>query len=218
MEVLKELKKNYPEFNSMPFLDEDQEKKFSRLLNMARGNLSDYKDEVSKANVKSADFKANVQKTKKAEELTPIKAERLQVMDKEAAPYGTILVNAKEAISQNIKGPQPETDTGKLLQYLQQKEIRDNLANMPLPERIKILQNSVQEGNGAALRAILSRPIASPDLIPANDLARFTDVFVEKAFPQLATERDAAKRDVSCLQALRDLTGIAMDHIERGSH
>lgn len=202
------LKENFTAFKSLN-LEPDIEKTLKDTISLSYRSLAAHKKEIENArlnNIHSDEYKAG--------KLAEHKGKLQQGLDRAFNAHETMLATAQGAVRAAVLPPEPEDATERLLLLLQRQEIRQGLEKMPLKDRSKVTLQSVQEGKGDPLQSILTQPMTS-DLLPKEELARYSDLYVEKVFPQCAAELKMAERNAEAATLVRNLTAVTFGHIEQ---
>lgn len=211
----KELKSQFPAFNATLRLDERQQESLHGLLAYTEGALTSYRTKVAKADTICSQYNAQIREQKRSEALREAKAASIGAIENEFKKVQDRLVAAQTTLHNATRLPKPKDSIEALLRFQQQKENRDSLRELPVPDRIKILMDSVNTGNGSQLWAIENQPLAS-NLIPKDVLDGAAGTLAKKMAPGQVASVELAKADFEGATAVRNLAQIEIGHIERG--
>ena len=201
------LKKSHTIFNGLN-LDERQKESLKSLLNYSFGAISSLRRRISEL---SQDIVHNEQYKK--EKLSEAKASLQETLDREFKGVQNRLALAKQALHTATR-QEPKDTPEKLLQFMEGKEIRDNLKSLPPAKRTEVLLDSVQRGDSTVLRAIQSQPVTS-DLVPSDVLERASKTYSKKVAPQQLESLTTAKTDLEAAEKIKNLTEVALGYIEQ---
>jgi hypothetical protein len=197
MNSYQKLQANFPTFSGTLRLDERQQKSLESLLAYTSGALNSYCSEIAIAKADTA----------KAKSIGSIEAEFKKIENRVATAKSTLHAATHQAA--------PKDSSEALLRFMQQKEIRDALAVMPLAQRVELALTTAQNGDGTVLQAIEGQPVTSV-LVPPADMERFNEVYADRVAPEQSVMLDGAKMDLDGATAIRDLATVEMGHIENG--
>ncbi len=210
MNSYQKLQANFPTFSGTLRLDERQQKSLESLLAYTSGALNSYCSEIAIAKADtdhSSEFKSEKLKAAKAKSIGSIEAEFKKIENRVATAKSTLHAATHQAA--------PKDSSEALLRFMQQKEIRDALAVMPLAQRVELALTTAQNGDGTVLQAIEGQPVTSV-LVPPADMERFNEVYADRVAPEQSVMLDGAKMDLDGATAIRDLATVEMGHIENG--
>ena len=201
------LKQNHPVFNDLN-LDKGQQKRLESLLSYSSGAVNSLRNVISELSqdvIHSEEYKK--------ERLNQAKAELQSTLDREFSVFKTKSALAKQEL-QAATHPQAKDSTEELLQFMQGKEIRDNLKSLPPAKRTEVLLDSVQRGDSTILKAIQAQPVTS-DLVPSDVLDRASKTYAQKIAPQQTEAATLAEQDLQAAEKVRNLVQVAMGYIEQ---
>jgi len=209
------LKTQFTTFKSSLRLDERQQESLKSLLAYTDGALNTYRNEIAQANKNYSMYNREIRDKKRTEALSAAKEKLQKTLDNVFKPFEHRVTAAEQALYKVTHEEPPKDAAKELLQFMQRKEIRDHLQTMPLAKRTELLLNSTQELDPTILRAVESQPKTS-DLVPENVLQRANSIYAEKGAPSMVEKLESAKKDLDGAELIRNLTQVAIGHIEQG--
>ena len=211
------LRANFPSFNSSLRLDERQKKSLESLIGFTEGALSSFRSKVQEADSKFSQYNEKIRGEKRAEALREAKAKSMGSIETEFKKVQDRVVGARTALYNATHLSRPTDSSEALLRFMQQKEIRDGLGNLPIGERIALLQNACGSGDASVLWAIEGRPITSQLLPKDSDvLDRAAKTLVGKMAPEQSALLELSKQDLEGATAIKNLAEVEMRRAEQG--
>jgi len=205
---LEKLKESHTIFNDLN-LDERQRESLKSLLSYSFGALNSLRNKIAEL---SQDIIHNEEYKK--EKLSEAKSELQKTLDNQFNAVKNRFALAQQEL-QAATHQEPKDSNEKLLQFMEAKEIRDNLRSLPPAKRTEYLFDSVEAGDATVLRAVESQPLTS-DLISKDVMGKARKAYNKKIAPQQSEAVNLAKSDLEAAEKIRNLTLVALGFVERG--
>lgn len=207
MDYYQKLKENFPAFNATLQLDDRQQKSLDSLLGFTEGALTSCRGEVAKADTLYSQFNEKIRDQKRSEALNTAKSKSIGSIKSEFEKIENRVLSAKSMLHAATHLAKPADSSEALLRYLQQKEIRDDLAALPLAKRIGVVADTVQKGEGSVLHAIEDQPVTS-DLVPKDILERSLKTYGDQVAPKQSKMVSLAEQDAQGALLIKNLASV----------